>query len=139
MGCVPTKDAKKQQTSQTVIIRRSKVEKTTGVRRRHHRSMTEIIRLEMEVNGQKVDFPIFDFKQHLDVPSSSRSRCAGTDERQRPPGKQKQIVTHKRSPSFEKELNQKIQELKRAQAMFKSRDYQKKTSLSARRVQSSIN
>lgn len=123
MGCVPV-NVRKQKTSQTV-------QKITSVRRHHRRSKTEITRLQMEINGQKIEFPIqVDFKHHLAIPSSRR---AGTDERQRPTkGKQ---ITHGRSPSFEKE----IEKFKRAQATFKSYDYRMRTSSATHRVQSSIN
>ncbi len=113
----------------------------------HRRSAThlETMRVEMVVFGQKIEIPIaVEVKQKtsLDVPHphQHQSRRAGTDEAI----KKKKISGHARSPSFQQELDRKLEYFKREQAKLKSHEFKTRTSTlqtpaPARRVQSSIN
>lgn len=167
MGCTPTKppnDTSSHRRSPSVSQRRSpsvslrskeSLQKPDAndvriVRLHHKRSLTHggeravpTVRVEILANGQKFHIDV-KRQDSLDVPSqTNHARRAGTDDsnsnkRLHPPANKH----HNRSPSFQDELDRKLQEFKRAEAKLKSRDFKSRTRRApapARRVQSAIN
>lgn len=162
MGCAPTKphhNTSNHRRSPSVSQRRSPSVSLRSkepdandiriVRIKHKRSLTHggeravpTVRVEILANGQKFHIDV-KRQDSLDVPSqTNHARRAGTDEsdkRLHPPSNNKH---HNRSPSFQDELDRKLQEFKRAQAKFKSHEFKsrtRRTPAPTRRVQSAIN